>query len=614
LLEATVNVPADLLKHENQLSFELVGHTAQPCEDPSDSMLWSRVDPSSTIELAGSLLPQANDLKQLPLPFYDQGVDRRPVVPIVFLSPPSAKAMQAAGIVASWFGVLNGDRAVRFPVSIGTIPAGNVVVIAEEAGLLPGSMGVFRSSGATVAMRDNPSDADGKLLVVTGGSADEMLTAARGLALHGDTWEGPQVSIQESTLPAPGKPDDAPRWLSTEKDEAAKIGQIAETGDLQGDGSPPLSVTLRLPPDLNFGDTQNLALHMSYRYNGIPLGNGSSLQVYVNGAYVSSTPMPHLDKASPVLETVVPVPVTDLRPFANTLTFQFVFQPAKRGLCESGGPVSLEGAILKDSYLDVAGTPHWTVLPNLELFANAGYPFTRRADLADAAVVLPDQPSVDELEMFLSMMGHFGAQTGSPALRVTVTNPEGMSGDGGKDYLVLGTVSDQPALKTLSASLPVGVNEGGLHVHDSEGLLERAAWWRGRSSGQAGQLDTAGGLPDALIEGMEWPAGSGRSVVVIALRDQGAIPDFVSAFLKRAESPEIGQSVSVLHGSEFSSYRIGTSLYRVGDTTWLMRALSLFEAFPWLVAMVTVILCFLIAVLLQAELRRRARMRLQSEG
>jgi cellulose synthase (UDP-forming) len=614
LLEATVNVPAALLKQDNQLSFEFIGHTAQPCEDPSNSILWSRVDADSSIELAGALLPLTNDLKQLPLPFYDQGVDARPVVPIVFLAPPTAKAMQAAGIVASWFGVLNGDRAVRFPVSIGTIPAGNAVLIAEDVRLLPASLGITGTSGATVAMRDNPSDANGKLLVVTGDNADEMLTAAMGLALHGDTWAGPQVSVQEPSLPAMRKPDDAPRWLSTEKDEAAKLGQIAQTGDLQGDGSTPLSVTLRLPPDLNFGDTQNLAFHMSYRYNGIPLGSGSSLQVYVNGAYVSSTPMPHMDKASPVLETVVPIPVSDLRPFANTLTFQFAFQPAKKGQCGDGAPPSLVGAILKDSYLDVAGTPHWTMLPNLELFANAGYPFTRRADLADTVVVLPDQPSVDELEMFLSLMGHFGAQTGDPALRVTVTNAEGMASDGGKDYLVLGTVADQAALKTLSASLPVGLDEGGLRIHESGGLLERANWWRGHGAGQAGELATAGGLPDALIEGMEWPAGSGRSVVVIALRDQAAIPDFVTAFLKTADSRAIGQSVSVLHGEEFSSYRIGDGVYRVGETTWLMRARGLFETFPWLVAVVTVIFCFLMAVLLEAELRRRARLRLLIEG
>ena len=91
----------------------------------------------------------------------------------------------------------------------------------------------------------------------------------------------------------------------------------------------PMGVYLRLPPDLYFGEKQNLPFHLSYRYDGVPLGAGSTLQVSMNGAYVSSTPLPHQDKASMVLETVVPVPVIDLRPFSNTMMMNFAFQPAK---------------------------------------------------------------------------------------------------------------------------------------------------------------------------------------------------------------------------------------------------------------------------------------------
>ena len=45
-------------------------------------------------------------------------------VSIVFLSQPSPKALQAAGIVASWFGILTDSRPVRFPVSLApSLPA-----------------------------------------------------------------------------------------------------------------------------------------------------------------------------------------------------------------------------------------------------------------------------------------------------------------------------------------------------------------------------------------------------------------------------------------------------------------------------------------------------------
>jgi cellulose synthase (UDP-forming) len=70
--------------------------------------------------------------------------------------------------------------------------------------------------------------------------------------------------------------------------------------------------------------------------------------------------------------------------------------------------------------------------------------------------------------------------------------------------------------------------------------------------------------------------------------------------------------VSVLHGAQFSSYRVGNQVYWVGDISWMSRVTMIFQKFPWLIAIVSVILCFLIAALLQAKLRRRARVRLQA--
>jgi len=637
LLEATLTLPADRLLRSNQLTFEFIGHYTLECEDSSNSTLWTHIDSSSTLELAGSLLPLKNDLNLLPLPFYDAAVDLHPVVPIVFLSHPTPKAMRAAGIIASWFGILADERPVRFPVSFGVIPTGNAIVIAENPREIPASLDFPAASGPTIAMRTNPADPDAKVLLVTGESGDDLLTAVLALALERNLFQGDQVRIPNLTLPGPRKPDDAPRWLSTDRDKAANFGQIAQSGDqpgrppgdqtgdlpgdlpldAQGDGSVPHDIHMRIPPDLYFDQIENLAFHLSYRYNGIPLASQSSLQVYLNSGFVGSTPLPHTDQASTVLDAVVPlpVPVVDLRPFSNLMMLKFDFRVAKQRNCEDTAPLNLQGAILKDSYLDITDIPHWTMLPNLELFANAGYPFTRRADLADTSVVLPDQPSSGELEMFLTMMGHFGAQTGYPVLNLSVTNAAGMTGEGGKDYLVMGTVQDQPALTTLDASLPVGVEESGLHIRDTQGFFRRAedAWWRvrGRDRMQPGQLWTAGGLPDALIEGIEWPRGSKRSVVVIVLRDQAAIPSFLSAFLKTSQSPAIAQSVSVLDGAQFSSYRIGSDVYRVGEISPLLRLTVLFQEFPWLMVIIAVILCFLMAALIRTMLRRHARARLQ---
>ncbi len=454
LLETVLTLPAEMLVHQNELKFEFVGHYTMQCEDPSNSALWSHVDTTSTIELAGALLPLQNDLKLLPLPFYDEAVNRHPVVPIVFLSAPSPKALQAAGIVASWFGILADFRPVRFPVSVGTIPSGNAIVIGENGADLPASLKISASSGPTVAMRTNPVDPYSKVLVLTGDNADDLVIAATALSLQRDMFQSDQVRIPSLKMPNPREPDDAPRWLSTTKD--TPIGDIAQFTDLESDGGSPVRVYMRLPPDLCYSCVQqNLSFHMSYRYNGIPLSTDSTLQVYMNGGYVSSTPMPHTDKPSSIQEAVVPVPVVNMRPFSNTMEMQFIFLLHKKGACTDTAPYNLKGAVLKNSYLDLRDIPHLAVLPDLQIFSNAGYPFTRKADLSDTDVVLPDTAAADEIEVFLTMMGHFGAQTGYPVLNVGVTNADGMKTDGRKDYLVLGD-SGRPAGPEQAQSLSAG--------------------------------------------------------------------------------------------------------------------------------------------------------------
>src|SRR6185437_10655891 len=139
-------------------------------------------------------------------------------------------------------------------------------------------------------------------------------------------------------------PDDAPHWLGTDRVATFAQARIeTASGELQGDGSQPLTATLWLPPDLDYRERgeasdKNLALHLDYRYNAVPLGEGSTLQVYVNGAYVSSTPMPHTERASEVLETVVPVPVVALRPGENEFTFRFAFRSAQNGPINNSKP------------------------------------------------------------------------------------------------------------------------------------------------------------------------------------------------------------------------------------------------------------------------------------
>ena len=264
-------------------------------------------------------------------------------------------------------------------------------------------------------MRTNPNDPYGKLLIVTGGNADDLVTAAQAIALHSDMLNGAQVPIDNLKLPNKQAPDSAPRWART--DQTIPLWDYATADQLQGDGTAPLNVYFRIPPDLYYATGgPNTTLHLAYRYNSIPIGPISSMQVRVNNAFLGSNPLIPGQETSRKMQADVPVPVVNLRPFSNSLSFDFTFQLLKKEKCEDTTPINMQGAILSDSYLDLRGYPHWAPMPNLEIFANAGFPFTRVADLSETTAVLPPTPTEQEIETFVTLMGHFSRQTGIPGL------------------------------------------------------------------------------------------------------------------------------------------------------------------------------------------------------
>jgi cellulose synthase (UDP-forming) len=613
-MSADFAIPPELLVHNNALTMEFIGHYVLDCEDPANTAIWSRVHASTYLEVQGDLLPMANDLNQLPLPFLDPAVVQPLSLPVVFSSMPSLKTIQAAGIVTSYFGMISDGRPVRFPVTLGQLPKGNVVVISDGSAPLPPGLNFTAASTPTVAMRTNPMDPYGKVLIVAGGDPDQVLLAAQAVAMHSDLLAGPDAGISRVTLPDKQPADSAPRWARS--DQTISLWDYANVDELQGDGTAPLNTYFRIAPDIYYSERPNAVLHMLYRYNSIPIGPISSMQVRINGAFLGSVPLLPGQEASKDSVLDVPVPVVSLRPFSNSLSFDFTFQYLKKNNCADSTPINMQGAILRNSYLDLRGYPHWAPMPNLEIFANAGFPFTRYPDLHNTTVVLPPSPTLEEIEMFLTLMGHFGRQTGYPGLRVTVAGPEALRSGNDADFLVIGTGDDQPGFEKLANSLPVSLQNGRVQAHDTQGFFApiHHAWWKVQSNEhtESGEL-IANATPDAIIEGIESPfdrTGS-RSVVTIRLKDAATFAPFMQTFLYVQQASDIQGSVSMLLGTRFQSFRVGSNVYHVGVLPWWTRLTLWFAQVPWLAAVVVIILAFLLAIWMRNWLRLKARARLK---
>jgi cellulose synthase (UDP-forming) len=381
-----------------------------------------------------------------------------------------------------------------------------------------------------------------------------------------------------------------------------------------------------VPPDLYYGDKQRLPLHIDYQYNAISLANASTLRISANGSMVSELPLPHENNPKKTLAYDAAVPLVDMRPFANTFLFNFYFQIAKMGNCQDTAPINLQGAILRSSYLDLRGLDHWAAMPNLELFANAGFPFTRFADLSQTKIVLPPAPTPAEVSLYLTLMSYFGEQTGYPALRLEAGDSSSLAQD--VDYLILGTPGDQPAFAQLKDKLPVAVQEEGFSVHETSGFFTAIehAWWQvaelrpdwwwkvGHGKQRSGLLESLGQVPDALIQGLESPWNANRSVVTVTYKNDDAAAQFASAFWKSSVSGDISESVSVLHGSEFSSYRLSDIYYHVGSLPWWSRVRYWLRAFPWLIVLLTFVLGLFVVPWTKAWLDRRAKARLEAQN
>jgi cellulose synthase (UDP-forming) len=616
---ADIPIPRELLATRNTLGVHMRAHYATRCENPRDSRLWAQIEPTSTFEIAGVLLPIVNDLAMLPGPFYekDQSASSTSIT-VAFGTSPSVVLLEAAGAVTSWFGVQANSHKLIFPVSIGRLLPGNSVVVALNGSPLLNSLGQ-QARGPHLSIHINPTDGVSKLLVVSGDDEQEVLAAAVALAA-GRTFGGESATVEANPLPALRGPDDAPRWVQTTSQSS--LWSYAETNELRTNGSQPIASYVRVPPDLFFGDQEAVRLRLQYTYKKPAASPGAFLRVMANGSQVSYLSLALQGGNDSSQRAEIPVMIRNLRPFANTLLFDFIFQTDNQDFCHPQPPSDSTGTLLPVSNLDLSQFPHWAALPNLELFANAGFPFTRFADLSQTTIVLPSQPSEREIEAMLTLLAYFGAETGYPALRVQVGTVQSFNED--RDLLVIGAEGDMPTIPALDSRLPLSFDESGpVRRLNTTLSLARRLWTRlshldpdsfSDMRGVVGEsrLDRSLSGPfDSMIEAVESPVVPRRSVVVVML---GSGPfSLFPAFLNVSSSGQIHGNLTIQHGSRFDSFSMEPSTYHVGHIAAIPRLREWMHQNPWAGVLLPFIIGLLCSPWIHARLKQRAADRLQGD-
>lgn len=627
LLQQTVDIPVHLVTEFNRLTLQLIGHYTMMCEDPLHSSLWAKISNSSQLELETTQIVMPDDLAKLPLPFFDGRDSRALELPFVFATSPDNRTLEAAGAVSSWFGALASYRGARFPVSLGELPAkGHAIVLVVGVASIPG-IEMPQESAPSLSLLANPNDPYGKLLVLAGRDGEQLKQAALALVSGSKVLAGASARVDRIDSLQPRKPYDAPNWLPS--DRPVQLGELTDAKRLSVSGYDPgtINLPMRLPPDLFNWREKGVPLHLKYRYTPQPVSTNSSLLISASGKFIKSLPLPSQeslkddesllaklqDDESLLQESKLLLPLDSL-PLQSALQLRFMYDYIKQGECRDIIIDNMRGTIEADSTLDLSGYEHFIAMPNLGVFQSSGFPFTRMADLAETAVVMPDAAGVEEFSLYLDVLGRFGDSTGLPATGVSVVPGDQDEPLEGKDLLVLASGGNQPLLQRWADLLPASLN-GGASFEVSD-LVHRMRNWVGSDTRanlrQArSNLALGAGGAGAYLTGFESPLDSERSVVVIAAATPDKLAD-ISAALRGGEGYDesIQGSLAVINGKRISSL-VADEQYYVGELGW-------FRYMQWLLAhnlgwmlLLTALGVGLASVLLFFSLRARARARLR---
>lgn len=589
---------------KNVVNFSFAGQYTATCGNEISPVLWGQISGQSQLSITTAPLPPKRYLSALPSPFMDtDGVDRG-IVP--FVLPEQASVgnvngrvlLKSAGIVASWFGKQADFHHVTFPVSYHIAETGNAVVLGTAANL-PDNLGKSLTiAGPLVAELANPSDSNGTLLVITGRNAAEVLQAANTLAYtSGSFGDLSQTGGADISL-SPRVPYDAPAFLPT--DRVVRFGELVSQSALTGHGYVPgtLAIPFRIAPDLY--TWRGRPFHSLFSFHP-PLADNldlkhSRVDVSLNGIYLNSFPWSQAEKLPAWLSAFLPersaiqkhhveLPVWGVYG-QNELDFYFDGRPMARRDCSAmAQDIALE--LDPDSVLDLRRAYHLAVMPNLALFANSGFPFTRMADLSETAIVLPDHAGTGVLTTYLDVAGLFGSYTWLPISGVEVVSVKDVATVKDRDIMMIGLATGSTQTPSQAAELlkrsPYQIEGDRLRLKERT-LLDGIRYMFADNVIQGAQTVTFQGSVSlngggALI-GTQSPLANGRSVVVLV----AGTPQGLDNVINTIENPTLERGIqgdlTFVSGHKTLASRSG-STFTVGNAPFWIWSDWYFSEHPW---------------------------------
>jgi len=597
-----VNLPIDpgLFTSENRLGFRFISHYTRSCEDPLHTTLWANISNTrSRLTLTLQQLSVGDTLSRLPAPFFDATEGRKLRLPFVFAGSPSNQLIAAGSAAASYFGMNASFRGFSFPVLFNDLPDGDAVVLAR-GGSQVGGWVAPDAAGPAITLVRNPRNPYATLLLITGGSDEDVLAAARVLAASPKSLSGQTAMITPQAI-ARRQPYDAPRWVDTR--HPVRLGDLVGQSNLEGAGLRPglLTAEFRTAPDLFFWPSPGAKLTFGYRYPSGPWLDYSisRLDVLANDKYIRSIPLRPEKTAAKVRDFIgasavqqrASVDIPGYNIFGqNQLQFYYDLHAHRKGACQGELPVGIRVGIDADSKLDLTGAHHFSRMPDLAFFASSGFPFSRVADLSETLVLIPQQPRPDTLEALFTLVGRIGDSTGAPAVGVTIARPGESPSLRGRDILVVGPLSLATQASELFQSAPVRVEGSQLRVASTSPIARLFSRF-GSNVDQRNPVAADAALVTtgdfAGVSSWRSPFDKSRVVVAVLAATPSRLPEIVSSMSKPEANAAMQGDLAIATNKSFNSFQVAQGFWS-GHLPWWVAVMWWCSRNPLLLALAVI--------------------------
>jgi hypothetical protein len=482
---AVFDIPLSLLQNYNDLTLGALQNNSPTCtQDPYDPSLWTEILPDSKVTFDFLPQPISLNFSSFPYPIFDE----------LSLYPNQLTYLLPSKIDETWL-----TSTARFQAALGRLadfrrldtrlikdlnevkPRDRLVIIGT-----PTQQPTLKSLTLPLPLTDNQiQDSNQKplppevgvllltttkeqknpVLVATGNGPVGVAKAVQFLLQAKDRkiGTGQSILVKDLTPVAAPPPRDWPGFLplvDTFKLSALKTRNNKPFQDVtvRGSDSPPIEIDFRALPDDRFvsGNIMNL----SYSYGPQINAKTSLVEVKLDGVALMGKRLTSINGGN--RETLKLTLPEDLIKPTSKIQVDFRLDARERRSCSRVTDQQLWGTLHSDTSFELKRI-NVVQLPDLKLL-QYGFPFAAPQDLSSTAIVLPKEPSANDLMTLLEFTTRLGRLSKADAVALHVYTGDSLPKEQRqKSHLVgIGTQKNFP--------FPEGFKSGEFQLQDT---LER---------------------------------------------------------------------------------------------------------------------------------------------